>query len=242
MALRRDAEPSPTVTDPNRLAPPVIAADHPIDWGDLRRVEPVDAHFGLGRGLPVDRHYIETFLEAHRDDVRGTVLEVADDHYTRRFGAGRVTRGELLHRDGRDCPATWVADLADGAGLPSERFDCFICTQTLQYVFDLAAAFSTLRRILRPGGVLLLSVPGISQISVYDRAHWGEHWRFTPQSVERLLSDAGFAGPQVEGHGNVLAAVAFLQGLATSDLTPDELAVRDDRYPFVVTARAVRPA
>ncbi|MGH7267672.1 MAG: glycosyltransferase [Candidatus Rokuibacteriota bacterium] len=49
-----------------------------LDWGDLRRTSPVDANWGYGRGTPIDRYYIERFLEAHAADVRGTVLEVQE--------------------------------------------------------------------------------------------------------------------------------------------------------------------
>lgn len=217
----------------------------PIDLGDLRRLQPIDGDFGGGRGRPVDRYYIEKFLLHHAGDIQGCVLEVGDAFYTRRFGGDRVRVSEVLHRDESNPQATIVADLADGAGLADARFDCFVCTQTLQYLYRPAAALATVHRILRPGGVLLLTAPGISQISPYDRDRWGEHWRFTPQSMTRLLQDAGFVDGErrdveVSGPGNVLTAVAFLHGLACEDLRAEELAHLDDRYPLVVTARAVR--
>ncbi len=214
-----------------------------LNLGDLRRLQPIDPGFGGGRGKPIDRHYIEAFLARHAADVQGRVLEVAESHYTHRFGAGRVSAAEVLHVDPAHAGATWVADLADGAALPSARFDAFICTQTLQYIFDLPAAVATIHRILRPGGVLLLTVPGISQISPYDRDRWGEHWRFTPQSVQRLLGPAfGDGDVQVQAHGNVLAAIGFLHGLACEDLTLPELDHADDRYPVLVTARCRKGA
>lgn len=211
----------------------------PLDLGDLRRLSPIDAGFGGGRGKPIDRHYIEGFLERHADDVHGHVLEVAESTYTERYGGGRVTARDVLHLDPAHPGVTWAADLADGAGLPSATFDCFVCTQTLQYVYALEAAVATLHRILAPGGVLLLTVPGISQISPYDRQRWGEHWRFTPQSIERLLRTA-FDDVEAAGHGNVLASIGFLHGLACEDLTVAELNHADDRYPMLVTARAVK--
>ena len=211
----------------------------PIDFGELRRLDPVDAGFGGGRGRPIDRHYIEGFLARHAAAVHGRVLEVAEDRYTRRFGGDRVSASEVLHRDASNPRATFIGDLADGATLPSGHFDCFICTQTLQYVFDVRRAVATVHRMLKPGGVWLLTVPGISQISPYDRDRWGEHWRFTPQSVKRLLAEA-FSDFEVRAFGNVLAATGFLQGLACEDLTADELDHVDDRYPMLVTARAVR--
>jgi SAM-dependent methyltransferase len=211
----------------------------PISLGDLRRLRPLDEDYGRGRGLPVDRHYIEGFLQRHAADVRGRVLEVGDAAYTRRWGGARVQAAEVLHVAAGSPGATLVADLNQPAALPEGRFDCFICTQTLQYVFALHEAVANLHRCLAPGGVLLLTVPGISQLSPYDRDRWGEHWRFTPQSVQRLLG-ARFQDVRVEGHGNVLAATAFLQGLACEDLSAAELDAVDDRYPVTVAARAVK--
>jgi SAM-dependent methyltransferase len=214
----------------------------PIRFGDLRRLTPIDPLFGGGRGKPVDRHYIEGFLQRQAADVRGRMLEVGEDHYTRRYGGERVVSAEVLHADRSNPRADWVADLATGDGLPEAAFDGFICTQTLQYVYPLEAAVRSAWRLLKPGGTWLLTVPGISQISPYDRDRWGEHWRFTPQSVQRLLATAFPAdGVQVQAHGNVLAAIAFLHGLACEDLTPEELDHHDDQYPLLVTAVARKP-
>ena len=91
--------------------------------------------------------------------------------------------------------------------------------------------------------MLLLTVPGISQISPYDRDRWGEHWRFAPHAMERLLGEPfGDANVTVRAHGNVLAAIGFLHGLACEDLSAEELDHVDDRYPLLVTARAVKPS
>ncbi|HEX7185059.1 MAG TPA: glycosyltransferase [Thermoanaerobaculia bacterium] len=216
-----------------------------VRLGDLRRLEPVSRAFGFDRGLPVDRHYIEGFLARHAEDVRGRVLEVGDDSYTRRFGGDRVAVRDVLHVSAESPAATIVADLseggADGSGIPSGAFDCAVIVQTLHLIWDTRAAMRTLRRILRPGGVLLLTVPGISPI---DAGEWGSswHWSFTPLSLRRLAEEAFPPDRvEVESHGNVLAACAFLQGLAAGELRPEELDHHDPCYPVVVTLRAIRP-
>ncbi len=212
-----------------------------IDLGDLRRITPIDSGFGLGRGKPVDRHYIEDFLRRNADDIRGRVLEVGEDAYTRAYGGKRVTRSDILHADDSNPSATLIADLAGDNDLPSDGFDCFVCTQTLTYIYDVRRALRTIHRILRRGGVLLATVPGISQMSPYDRDRWGEYWRFTAQSLGRLLGESfGRANVEVEAYGNVLASTAFLQGLCTEDLRSDELDHRDQRYQMLVAGRAVK--
>ena len=212
------------------------------DMGELRRTEPFSRRWGNDRGRAVDRYYIDRFLRSHAADIRGRTLEVANRAYTDRFGTG-VEVADVLHVEGGNPLATIVGDLADETTLPANAFDCFILTQTLQSIYDVRAAVRTAHRILTPGGVVLASVPGISQIVHPDYETWGDYWRFTAHAVERLFSEAGFAPGDLEvrAHGNVLAATAFLYGLASRELTAQELDVDDgDNYQLLITVRGVK--
>jgi SAM-dependent methyltransferase len=214
-----------------------------VRFGNLRRLRPISRDgFGWDRGLPVDRYYIEQFLARHAEQIRGRVLEVADNAYTRRFGGARVVQSDILHVRPDNRKATLVGDLADADHIPSDAFDCIILTQTLQYIPEVRAAVMTLQRILRPGGILLVTIPGISQISRSDMEQWGEYWRFTALSA-RWLFETAFpaANVVVEAHGSVLAAIAFLHGLAAEELRPQELAWHDPDYEVLITVRAVKP-
>lgn len=212
-----------------------------VRFGQLRRTEPIGRDFGGARGQPVDRHYIERFLQANEADVRGVVLEIGVDTYTRRYGAGRVTRSDVLHVAERRAGVTMVGDLTRTGDFAADQYDCVLLTQTLPFIFDAAAAVRTVHHILRPGGVVLATVPGISQISHYDMDRWGHHWAFTTRSITRLFGDAFGAGAvRVESHGNVLAAIAMLHGLSAADLRASELAHIDPEYQVVITARAAK--
>jgi SAM-dependent methyltransferase len=210
-----------------------------VGFGDFRRVTPFSRIWGFDRGSPVDRRYIEDFLERNSPDVRGTVLEVKDSAYTRRFGGDAVTRAEVLDLAPTGC-ATIVADLQDGRSIPENRFDCVILTQTLQLVYDFRAALATVLRILRPSGVVLLTVPGISQLD-HAEAPDAWYWSFTPRSVRRLLEDGGWTEIDVEGNGNVLTSMAFLYGMAGQELSDTEFSEHDPDYPLLITARARKP-
>lgn len=213
----------------------------PVDWGELRRMTPVSRVFGLDRGTPVDRYYIERFLEQHSADIQGRVLEIADATYTRRFGGQRVRQSDVLHADDRNRHATIIGDLTTGAGIPKDAFDCIVLTQTLHCIDNILAAIINGARALVPGGVLLATLPGISQISRYDMERWGDRWRFTSISARRLFVDVfGSGNVSIETHGNVLAATAFLQGISVEELTTDELDHHDPDYELVMTVRAVR--
>jgi len=216
-------------------APPVGA----INLGDLNRLSPIDGDFGYGRGQPVDRYYVEAFLENHSADIRGHVLEIGDSTYTLRFGGDRVTTCSVWNLLPGTEGSSYTGDLADADHVPDDLFDCVIFTQTLHLIYDFHRALHHLQRMLKPEGVLLATVPGITQI---DRGEWGGcwYWSFTPASMRRMLSDAFDDNHQVRGRGNVLTATSFLHGLATSELDPKAWTVDDDAYPVIITARAVK--
>ena len=211
-----------------------------VRFGSLRRTAPISREFGYDRGLPIDRHYIERFLAEHARDVRGVALEFQDDAYLRRFGGDEVTAVDVLNVE-PDYPGTTIAaDIAVADGLPTDRFDCIVCTQVLQLVYDLYGAVRNLRSMLRPGGVLLATVPTITRITREPGA-WEDHWRMTSASARRLFGDVfGPDSVDVQWFGNPLAAIAFLMGLAAEDLKGRELEVRQPEYELVVCVRAVR--
>ena len=217
-----------------------VPAPGRVRWGSLARTSPVSREWGIDRGLAIDRHYIEAFLGAHAGDVRGRVLEVANGRYTRQFGRG-VERGDVLNVVAGAPETTIVADLASGDGIPGETFDCVICTQTLQLVYDVRSAIRTLHRILRPGGVLLATVPGISQISRFDMDRWGDYWRFSSTSARGLFQAHFDAGAlEIRSRGNALSTTAFLFGLSARELTAAELLHFDPLYELVLCIRARR--
>ena len=212
-----------------------------VRWGSLRNTRPLSRDFGYDRGTPVDRRYIERFLEQHRSDIQGRVLEIKDAGYTRQFGAERVTQSDVLDIDADNPNATIVADLNAIDAIPANSFDCILLTQTLQLIYDFRTALRSALAGLKPGGVLLLTVPGITQIAHRSLGStW--YWSFTRASMRRLLGDELPNGDvRVEAHGNVLAAVALLEGIAQQELTEHELSIRDLDYQLIVTVRAVKP-
>ena len=211
-----------------------------VNFGSLRRVTPISWNWGYGRGRPIDRYYIENFLQENATDIRGRVLEIGDDVYTRRFGGDQVTKRDVLHVEEGNPLTTIVADLTRANHVPSDIFDCIIFTQTLHLIYDTHVALKTLHRILKPKGVLLATFPGITQLSQHE---WAESWfwHFTRFSARRLFEEVfSPANIYVESQGNVLAASAFLYGIAMEELSVDELNYHDPDYEVLITARAVK--
>lgn len=209
-----------------------------VQFGDFRRPRPISRDFGADRGTPIDRFYVHAFLERHAADVKGAALEIGEDTYTRRYGGAQVTHADILHVSDENPKATIVADLSNAPHIQDERFDTVIMTQTLHLIFDFTAALRTVHRILKPGGVLLLTVPGITPVAAGTR--WGSTWlwSFTEISMRRLLAAVfGENNFSLQVNGNVLAATAFLQGLAVEELERQELEDFDASYPLIIAAR-----
>jgi SAM-dependent methyltransferase len=212
-----------------------------VRFGDLRRLKPISRSYGYDRGRPIDRYYIENFLLSESGFITGRVLEIGENVYTRQFGTN-VTKSDVLHVHEGVEGTTYVDDLTDGNTLPDSAFDCVIVTQTLHLIFDMKAALQTIYRILKPGGVLLCTVPGITQISDED---WNDswYWGLTTNSAAKLAGQVFPAScVEVRSYGNVLSAIAFLQGLAEREIAREELDVVDREYQVTVALKATKPA
>ncbi|MBX9881861.1 MAG: class I SAM-dependent methyltransferase [Sphingomonas sp.] len=212
----------------------------PLGFGAFGGTAPLSDRFGFDRGTPIDRFYIEDFLGRHAGAITGRTLEVGDDAYTARFGGDRTERRDVLHVDPHCPAATIIGDLADPSTLPEASFDCAVITQTLHLIWNMGAAVHALHRALRPGGTLLLTVPGITRV---DRHEWGAgwYWSLTEHSAKRLFGEV-FGEGQVEiaVYGNVFAACAFLQGAALEEVPRRKLVPVDPCFPVILGVRATR--
>jgi hypothetical protein len=212
-----------------------------VRFGDFARVKPISADYGSDRGTPLDRYYIEQSLEQHSGLVRGRILEVGGQNYTRRFGADKVVWSDVLDINPLNPLATIVGDLGVLGALPECTFDCIILTQTLQLIYNLDNAMENLYRALAPGGALLITVPGISPIGPEELRYW--YWSFSELSLKILLSSRfGESNLQVQSYGNVFAAICFLTGLCLPEVGTERLDYKDESYPITIFACARKPS
>jgi SAM-dependent methyltransferase len=212
-----------------------------VRWGTFRRSRPFSDCYGWDRGLPIDRYYIEGWLERHASAFRGEALEVRGPEYAERFGGARVTEVHVVDIDADNPKATVIADLTKEGSLPDEAYDTIVMTQTLHVTADDESGFLNLWQALRPGGSILFSGPCVGRID-HELAEY-DSWRYTPNGLRRKLAKLlPGASVSVEGFGNVLAGAAYLYGIAVQELTAAELDVRDPAFPIVVCATITKPA
>lgn len=198
---------------------------------------PISDCWGLDRGLPAHRYYLQNFLTEHRRDIRGVCLEFSDPTYLKQFGGTQVTHMDVMNLDDSSEHATVIGDVTKLEMIPSNTYDCIISTHVLNCIYDLRGAVRGLHQMLKPGGVLLVAEPQ----QCMHAAEYNDMWRFVPQSIRALLHESFHPDSvDVRSYGNSLVAAAELRGLVCDEFTFEELNTHDPRFGVEICARAVK--
>lgn len=202
-------------------------------------MKPFCREFGFTEGTPIDRYYIEYFLEKHKNDIFGDVVEIADNEYTMKYGNDKVDHSYVMHVNG------WgenviKGNLESGEGIEENQYDCAIITQTLMFIYDFSAAIYNIYKMLKPGGVALITVAGISQLAREDAGNWGSYWCFQPDALIKGFKEKFNGNIQIESYGNVKLAVAMLYGMCSEEIPQELYEYNDEQYPLIIGVRVKR--
>jgi len=211
-----------------------------VSMGDLRRTSAISSNWGLDRGTPIDRRYISNFIDENIRFIKGRILEVKEAPYACRGGAA-VGAVDIVDIDTQNSNATIYADLTSAENIDSNTYDCVILTQTICVIYDVASVIKVVHRILKPGGTVLLTVPGPFSPPFPGDTFETFYWAFYPRTIASLLSPF-FSESEIEirSHGNLSVCAAFISGLSIQDLSEDDFKVDDPFYPLIITARATK--
>lgn len=200
-----------------------------------QKTKPNSDKYGHDRGTEIARYYIDCFLEAHIEKLNGNCLEFQAPTYLSKYANQEKCKINIIHLEDTNFLANIIADLTKPNNIPANYFDCIICTHVLHMVFEKEKFLSEIWRILKPGGYLLLAVPGVSMCDY----SWKELWRFTELGIQQLLElqfDVGSI--EVKGYGNSLVAAGQIRGLAKEEFTAKELQYLDGRFAVEICAIA----
>jgi SAM-dependent methyltransferase len=204
------------------------------------RARPLSNWYGFDRGRPLDRYYIENFINQNNESIHGTCLELLNDNYITKFGGNRVDRKIILDIDNNNKNANLISDLRNLKEIQDKTIDCIILTQVLQFIDDTDAAISECYRILKPGGVLLATLPSISRIDCISGVG-GDYWRFTTASAQ-FLFEKRFRNENLKVYslGNAKIVMYFYAGLAQEDTPKKLLDNNDENFPLIICIKATK--
>jgi glycosyltransferase involved in cell wall biosynthesis len=200
-----------------------------VRWGDLGRRSIGDNAAAGGRGGPIAVTYLEHYLKLHAYRVAGDVGEFGDDVLARRYGGDGVHSVTILD-----------PSLVDLAGDPHETagtFDCLLAVDMIRFAVDAKRAVGNLFAMLRHGGVLLASVPGMMPALSDER----DRWRWTEQGARHLFVDVfGPDAVSVTAYGSLRAATATLHHMGVKDLGSSDLITTDPKFSVQIVVLAER--
>jgi SAM-dependent methyltransferase len=186
----------------------------------------------------LDWRHQKAAVERLAGDARGVMLDVgtSEGPYRAAFAA-RVQRyvgleypPSILEKR----PDLWrILDRAkrsvdvfgDGNRLPfgAGTVDTVLSTEVLEHLPDPARCLREMRRVLKPGGRLLLTVPFLQPLHELP----SDFYRFTPSSLRALAEDVGLVVERIEPRGNFAVACGalisqyLLRTLGARELQPD---------------------
>lgn len=165
----------------------------------------------------VRRRYLDRDLAVQAEVFRGVVLEIGCGRRGRRGRfrppSSGVARWICLDRDVARLPNI----CADATKLPlrSGSVDTLVCLEVLEYVWDPPSALNEFRRVLKPGGTLVLSTPFLHRQDASD-----DYWRFTEAALRRLLNQARFETVGFFRQGGALAVAVNVLRYVIGSLHP----------------------
>lgn len=133
------------------------------------------------------RAWVDSMIKDHTALIRGNVLD-----------AGSGAAGWSKENFGKQCTLTtfdqFEAPNIDISGdllklssyFPAEQFDTVICMEVMEHVAQPFVVIEEIRKILKPGGVLLATTPFEHGLHGED---YGDYFRYTRQGWKQLLSN-----------------------------------------------------
>ena len=148
--------------------------------------------------------------------LAGRVVDVGCGHkpYRALMGPGVTEYLGVDHPDG-DADADVRAE-AHALPFPDEVFDAAVSFQVLEHLREPARCVREMHRVLRPGGRVVLTAPGVWPAHEIPR----DYWRFTRYGMEALLRDAGFTEVRVVALGGFWSALGQMANLELNRTAP----------------------
>ncbi len=206
----------------------------------LMNLLPVSKTYGADRGGSIVRYYIDDYLSENQQAIKGDILEIGDDHYTKRFmKTGDKSFVMKFAPTVQDSDYCFSGNLINGDGFNDRKFDCIIMTQVLNFVENIEKTPEIVINALKPGGCALITVSGITPICRADMEDYGQYWCFTDRSIKNMFERSDVECSVIT-YGNLKSSCLFLAGMGCDDISREELDYRDVDYQLVIAVKIMK--
>jgi SAM-dependent methyltransferase len=157
----------------------------------------------VAAGRSLMRALSDPVLEGWAASICGTALDLAcgeGSHIRASSSRARWVGLDVGHRP------DVVADLNAPLPIHSDSADAAVLSWFLYIAPDPAALLVEVHRVLRPGGVLLLTAPLVFPVT--PEPH--DLWRFTGEGLERLALEAGYTSVTIVPFGGRWTSAMYL--------------------------------
>jgi SAM-dependent methyltransferase len=117
---------------------------------------------------------------------------------------GRIERYVGVDLWPRSDKVSFAADIQSLGMIPDRSFDSAICIEVLEHLPEPWRAVETMARILKPGGVVMITVPHLSRL--HEVPH--DYFRFTEYGLRSLLTKAGMEIVSLQPKGGLILFLA----------------------------------
>ena len=103
---------------------------------------------------------------------------------------------EFIGCDMRPGPGVDRVEDVSAMSLPDASVGTILCIETFEHVFEVRRAFDEVCRVLKPGGVFVITSPLNFRIHAYP----DDYWRMTPSCLRRMLQPYAARVSGYQGH------------------------------------------
>jgi SAM-dependent methyltransferase len=196
-----------------------------VNWGDLKKSVPVCQAFGMSRGTPIDRYYLNQFIEAIRGEIKGNILEIGGTPKDQDFYQIKSDDSYQILNLEAGPGIDIVGDVHNPSIIEPNSIDSIIIFNVLEHCYAPWIAVQNIYQWLKTGGKCFAMVPNAVRVHRTPV----DYWRPLPDGMKWLFKD--FSEQQLYIYGNPITVTASHQGIATEELSPEELNTFHPDYP-----------
>jgi len=206
-----------------------------IDFGDFKRKLPFCPQFGHFRGNPVDRYYLDRFIEQIRNEVKGVTLEIGGSKGNRElYGLTNTTSYLTMDLNGEGLDI--IGDAHDTQAVEEASLDTVLLFNVLEHCERPWVVVDNIYQWLKPRGQVFCMVPNAQRVHRVPQ----DYWRILPDAMTSLF--ARFGRRKLYVYGNPLTTLAAYYGIAAEELSREELDHYHENYPVANCIHAQKTA